>query len=271
MGVLEPVTAWPAGRAAVGVTDVDGDLETIGPVGAVLPMASVTKLLSAYAALVAVDLGKLDLDEVVDDRGATPRHLLAHAAGYPPSGHTPRADPGTRRIYSNTGFEKLGAVVAERTGRAFGRFLHQQVLLPLGMHDTTLEGSPAADASGTVTDLLVFARELLDPTLIDPDLAADATSPQFPELDGVLPGFGRQTPNPWGLGLEIRDGKAPHWTGTRNSPETFGHFGMSGSFLWVDPAHGIATACLADHRFGDWAAEHWPPLSDAVLDAYGRG
>jgi CubicO group peptidase (beta-lactamase class C family) len=72
-------------------------------------------------------------------------------------------------------------------------------------------------------------------------------------------------PNDWGLGFELRDGKSPHWTGTRNSPRTFGHFGGSGTFLWVDPDAGIALACLTDLDFGDWAKDAWPRLSDQVL------
>ncbi len=82
---------------------------------------------------------------------------------------------------------------------------------------------------------------------------------------GVLPGFGRQEPNDWGLGLELRDHKSPHWTGSRNSERTFGHFGRSGTFLWVDPEPGIALACLTDLAFGEWAKAAWPELSDAVL------
>jgi CubicO group peptidase (beta-lactamase class C family) len=81
-----------------------------------------------------------------------------------------------------------------------------------------------------------------------------------------VPGFGRQTPNDWGLGLELRDAKRPHWTGTRNSPRTYGHFGRSGTFLWVDPVANIALACLSDREFGDWAKEAWPRLSDAVVE-----
>ena len=90
---------------------------------------------------------------------------------------------------------------------------------------------------------------------------------QFPGLGGILPGFGRQTPNDWGLGLEMRDAKAPHWTGSRNAPETIGHFGRSGTFLWVDPVAGIALGCLTDLAFGQWAVEAWPPFADAVLAA----
>ncbi len=87
----------------------------------------------------------------------------------------------------------------------------------------------------------------------------------FPGLAGVLPGFGRQDPNDWGLGFELRDRKRPHWTGASNSERTFGHFGASGTFLWVDPVAGVACGCLTEREFGDWAKEAWPRLADAVL------
>jgi CubicO group peptidase (beta-lactamase class C family) len=85
----------------------------------------------------------------------------------------------------------------------------------------------------------------------------------------VLPGFGRQQHNDWGLGFEIRDAKAPHWTGTGNSPATYGHFGRSGTFLWVDPAARLACVVLTDREFDDWAKQAWPALSDAVLAEHG--
>jgi CubicO group peptidase (beta-lactamase class C family) len=72
-------------------------------------------------------------------------------------------------------------------------------------------------------------------------------------------------PNDWGLGFELRDAKRPHWTGERNSERTFGHFGGSGTFLWVDPDADVALACLTDEDFGPWALAAWPKLSDAVL------
>jgi CubicO group peptidase (beta-lactamase class C family) len=106
---------------------------------------------------------------------------------------------------------------------------------------------------------------LLGPALVAPETLAEATEVQFPGLAGVLPSFGRQEPNDWGLGFELRDAKSPHWTGTRNSPRTFGHFGASGTFLWVDPEAGLALGVLTDREFGDWARTAWPELSDAVL------
>nr|MBA2476257.1 serine hydrolase [Actinomycetota bacterium] len=118
---------------------------------------------------------------------------------------------------------------------------------------------------GSLADLLALGRELVAPTLLARETLDGATAVAFPGLAGVLPGFGRMTPNDWGLGFELRDGKAPHWTGELNSPRTFGHFGRSGTFLWVDPDAGLALACLTDLPFGDWAKAAWPALADAVL------
>jgi CubicO group peptidase (beta-lactamase class C family) len=146
----------------------------------------------------------------------------------------------------------------------FGEYLSAAVLEPLSLHGR-LRGSPASGFVGPLTDLLALGRELLAPTLVAPETLAEATTVQFPGLVGVLPGFGRADPNDWGLTFELRDEKSPHWTGTRNSPRTFGHFGASGTFLWVDPDARIALACLTDKAFGDWAKEAWPALGDAVL------
>ena len=128
-----------------------------------------------------------------------------------------------------------------------------------------LEGAAGAGASGTPEDLAALARELQAPQRIAEETLDEARAVQFPGLAGVVPGFGRQDPNDWGLGLELRDAKSPHWTGARNSPRTFGHFGRSGTFLWVDPDAGVALGVLTDRPFGDWAADAWPRLADAVL------
>ncbi len=84
----------------------------------------------------------------------------------------------------------------------------------------------------------------------------------------MLPGYGAQDPNDWGLGFEIRGHKSPHWTGSANSPATFGHFGQSGTMLWIDPEARLGLVALADRDFGEWAAQGWPALSDAVLAEY---
>lgn len=265
--VLAQVADWPVDTAAVGVTGTDATLATHGPTDRVLPWASVTKVLTAWASLVAVQDGQVHLDEPAGPEGSTVRHLLAHASGLPPAAGGPTARAEHRRVYSNHAFELLAELVADRVGETFGDHLQFEVLDPLGMHDTRLDGSPAHAAHGTLADLLALGRELLAPSLLDEPLASEVATVQFPGLAGVLPGYGRQDDNAWGLGVEIRDAKEPHWTGPSQPPTTFGHFGQSGSFLWVDRNAGVAAACLADREFGDWAREVWAPFNDQVWQA----
>jgi len=267
--LFDQVRTWAPDTVVVGVADATGILATHGDVDLRLPFASVTKPLTGYAVLLAARDGVLHLDEPVDDvAGATVRHLLAHASGLPPVAGGPVMAPERRRIYSDWGYALLGDLVARRVGRQFAQHLDVEVLQPLGMTATRLVGPPGSGAQGTVRDLLRFAGELLDPRLLAPDLLREATRVAFPGLVGVLPGFGRQSPNDWGLAFELKGTKRPHWTGELLSPSTFGHFGRSGSFLWVDPERSLACVELADRDFGPWAAEVWPGFNDEVVRSF---
>jgi len=261
---LRQVDDWPARHASVAAVRAGGSLATHGDVDRVYHFASVTKLFTAYACLVAAEEGTLDLDEPAGPPGSTVRHLLAHASGLPFEAGMPAGRPGARRVYSNPGFELLAQTLAGRAGMPFEDYLREAVIEPLGT-GADLRGSPAADLYGSLDDLVAFGAELLAPRLIAAETLAEATSVQFPGLAGVLPDIGRFDPNDWGLGFELKDWKRPHWSGARTSARTFGHFGGSGTFLWIDPEVGLALACLTDLRFGPWAMEAWPHLSDAVL------
>lgn len=262
---------WPADTVSAGVTGPQRTLGNAGDPAWIGRIASVGKLLVGLAALVALEEGTVDLDEPAGPQGSTVRHLLAHASGLAFDGDGTIAAPGRRRIYSNTGIERFAEHLAARAGISFEDYLRLGVLEPLKMPDTELRGSPSYDVWSTVSDMLAFGRELLRPTLVSASTLAEATRPQFPELAGVLPDVGRFDPNPWGLTFEIRDDKRPHWTGDRNSPATFGHFGGSGAFLWVDPVAELGTVAITDRNFGPWALETWPRFSDAVLTRYSRG
>ncbi|MEU7141003.1 serine hydrolase domain-containing protein [Nocardia sp. NPDC046473] len=265
MGSLEQIRDWPVRHAAGTIVTRDGATVREGEVDRVFPLASVTKPLVAYAVLVAVEEGAIELDQPAGPTGSTVRHLLAHTSGLAFDTADIQAAPGTRRIYSSIGFEVLAGFVTEQTGIAFEEYLHDAVFEPLGMKDSVLAGPAGHAGRSTAADLARFAAELLNPQLISAQMHAAATSVQFPGLNGVLPGYGSQRPNDWGLGFEIRDGKTPHWTGSTNSGGTYGHFGQSGTFLWVDPASSLACLVLTDQNFGDWARAAWPPLSDAVI------
>jgi CubicO group peptidase (beta-lactamase class C family) len=264
---FDQVRHWPVETVAIAVVAADGRvLGEYGPQQQVFDLASVTKLLAAYAAHIAVEEGALYLDDAAGPPGATIRHLLAHASGLAPESVDVVAKVGTRRIYSNAGFEILAEAVEAATEMSFAAYLSEAVLDPLGMPASELVGSPAAGARSTVTDLQRFVAELQRPRLLAQQTVRRATSVAFPGLSGVLPGYGRQDPNDWGLGFEIRDGKSPHWTGARSSPATYGHFGRSGTFVWVDPNAQCACVCLTDLAFGEWAVEAWPRLTDAILE-----
>ncbi len=253
---LRQVDAWPSRHVAVAVT---GRSEaSYGDETRQFSWASVTKLATAVAVLVAAEEGIVDLDEPAGPPGSTVRHLLAHASGLPFRGRAPVTVPGKRRIYSDTGFELLGDFVAERAEMPFASYFEH-------VWGFELDGSAGSGVDAALEHLLAVARELLEPSRIARETLDEAVTVQFPGLEGIVPGFGRQEPNDWGLGLELRGGKHPHWTGTRNSPQTFGHFGRDGGFLWVDPDAGVALGCLTDLEFGEWAREAWPRLADAVL------
>lgn len=266
MDALSQVGAWDVPHASAAVIDRGGIVAAVGDVEREFELASVTKLLFAAAVLVAHEERSLDLDDAAGPPGSTVRHLLAHASGLPFEGRSPLVPPGRRRIYSNRGYEVLGEVLTNRCGFTASGYLHEAVAVPLGMIHTTMHGSPAHGAISTVADLARLAGELLDPgRVLASETLAAATSVQYPGLRGVVPGYGMQPRNDWGLGPEIRDAKQPHWTGTRNSPATFGHFGRAGTFVWVDPDAGRALVCLTDREFGDWAKAAWPRLADDVL------
>ena len=236
----------------------DGSASTHGSIDAPLRWASVTKLATAVAVLVAVEEGVVDLDGAAGPTGSTLRHLLSHASGLPFDGREPVSPPGRRRIYSNTGIELAAEQVGDAAEMPFADYFESVWGFPLN-------GSPAHGTVLPLTALLEVARELLHPHRIADETLAEAVTVQFPGLSGIVPGVGRFDPCDWGLGAELRDGKQPHWTGTDNSAATFGHFGGGGGFLWVDPEAGIALTALTDLEFGDWALDAWPRLADAVL------
>jgi CubicO group peptidase (beta-lactamase class C family) len=260
---LRQIDAWPVSFAAAGVVLGDGRVETHGDTQRVVRLASVSKPVAALATLVAAEEGVVDLDEASGPPGSTVRHLLAHASGLPFEGTEPIAPPGRRRIYSNEGFRVLAAHLAERAEMPFAEYVRAAVCEPLGL-GLDPSGDPGSGMHASLDDVLALARDFLAPTLVAPETLAELTSVQFPGLSGVLPDHGRFDPLDWGLGVQMNT-RPPSWMGTKTSARAFGHFGGSGTFLWLDPEPGVACAALTDREFGEWAKEAWPAFSDAVL------
>jgi CubicO group peptidase (beta-lactamase class C family) len=240
VAALDQIDGWDVPSAAAGVVGPDGLVATLG------------------------------LDDDVTGaggpEGTTVRHLLAHASGLPPDGdRTPLGPPERKRIYSNVGFEVLGDHVASAAGMPFAEYARLALVEPLELTSTSTDGSPAHGYRSSVDDLAAVLTAVVSGRLLAPETVVAMTSIAYPELAGVLPGFGPQDPNPWGLGVEVRGAKDPHWTAPSGSPRTWGHFGRSGTFLWWDPEASVGLVVLTDREFGPWAATAWPVLATAVL------
>ena len=162
----------------------------------------------------------------------------------------------------------MAEALENEAGMSFAEYARQGVFEPLGMHNTEIYGSAGHGGRSTVADLTAFAKELLEPQLLAPETLAEAYTNQFGDLRGIVPGYGMQKPCPWGLGFEIRGKKTPHWTGDTMPPETVGHFGMSGTYVWVVPGGGAsisaAMVVLTDREFGDWAKPLWQETNTRI-------
>ncbi len=273
MQLLEEITQWPVDNVAGALVQLDRETgaailtETVGDMKKVVPLASVSKLLSAYAFLIAVEEGVFDLDTPAPapaPAGSTVRHLLAHASGVGFHEGDRMRGVEERRIYSSYGFELLAELLEQESGISFPEYFHEALCEPLGMATTVLEGSPGHGIESSVSDVAKFAQELLVPFLLSQQMSRELATVQYPELIGIVPGYGMQKPCPWGLGFEIKGQKDPHWTGASMPPETIGHFGVSGTYMWFVPEARTALVVLTDRDFGEWAKPLWSEFNDGV-------
>lgn len=256
--------------ALVGVTGPEKTLAVQGDEHNALALASVSKPLTAWGVLIAVERELIDLDEDAGPEGSTVLHLLDHTSGLPFEGDQPQAAPGARRIYSNAGFDALGAHVAAAVGMEFSEWLAREVTDPLGMAQIDVTGRPSAGYRASIEDLLIFGREVLRPTLIPAALRDLALTVSRSDLRGVVPGYGSFDDNQWGLGFELKGVKSPHWLADSFAPETAGHFGGQGSFFFVDRSRDLAAAFLSGVAFGDEHKRIWPPLTEEIAARYGK-
>ncbi|MBA3381713.1 MAG: beta-lactamase family protein [Actinobacteria bacterium] len=264
MQALRQIESWPVSFAAAGVVTGDGRVETHGDAHRPVRLASVSKPVGALAVVIAAEEGVVDLDEAAGPLGSTVRHLLAHASGLPFEGREPIAPPGRRRIYSNEGFLVLAEHLASQAEMPFAEYVRAAICAPLEI-GLDPDGDPGSGMYASLDDVLAIAGELLAPRLVAQETLDEMTAVQFPALPGVLPDLGRFDPLDWGLGVQLNT-RPPTWMGTRTSARAFGHFGGSGTFIWVDPEAQVACAVLTDREFDEWAKEAWPALSDAVLE-----
>lgn len=247
-------------------------LGTWGDQDKVYPWMSVTKLVTSRTILGAVENGVLDLEQsleqlpgVSEPRPVSVADLLAHRAGLDHEKREFTRDPHSRRVYSNSGYEILGDLLSERSGVPFATWVVEMVFSPLGIK-RELRGSPAWGMHGSLRELLAFAFEAACPRFLSPKLFSAWSGSDGMQLPGVVPGYGFYRDNAWGLGCEVRAAKDPHWTLPGSSAQTYGHFGQSGSFLWIDPASRLGAVFLGQEAFGALHKQLWPKLNCALRE-----
>jgi CubicO group peptidase (beta-lactamase class C family) len=177
------LVAGPEGVRAAGATGL-ADIAAHAPAsaGMVCPWFSMTKIVTATAAMRLAERGVLDLDAPVCGqvpalgqvrppewaRRITARHLLSHSAGlanpipvrwvHPADQLAPdpdgfllgvlarhgklRFEPGSRSSYSNLGPLVLAAALATAAGRPFTELVGEEILGPLGMGATAFAFTP---------------------------------------------------------------------------------------------------------------------------------
>lgn len=216
----------------------------------------------------------------------------------------PVCPPETRRIYSNEGYAVLGQLLSLATGVPHAQYVHEAVFVPLGMdaviglperedaralrvrepglaapgvalfntREWRRRGTAAGGAFASVDGYARFVRALLrrGDGLVAEETFDEFAAVQYPGLAGGVESFMTWPVADWALGCDVRDAKAPHWTGTRTSAPTLSHFGASGTIFFADPVAGVGLVCLGTRgTYSGWMMKpgHWPDLCDAVLDA----
>jgi uncharacterized protein YbbC (DUF1343 family) len=193
-----------------------------------------------------------------------------------------RGPPGTLSIYSDLGFMLLEEVVRRVTARELPDFAAESIFGPLGMRDTGFLPSPAlqqraawtenvdgvwrvgvvhdprayllggvaghAGLFATGDDLAAYARALLGGGELDGKRILSARSVASMIAPYDVPG-GIRT-----LGWSVQS----PWRGDGLSPTAFGHFGFTGTALWIDPDKDLFAVILTNRVHPDGKGDSKP-------------
>lgn len=215
--------------------------------------------------------------------------------------------PETIMRYSNVGVAIAARAAELAAGAPFPDILRQEVLSPWSLtqilatvdaadasrvatvQDVAGEGTPAESYNGawwrglglpwggyygTAGDVVRFAASFLPDTEIplSRESVIEMISDQVQGLPGGVFSAGLRWNHAfWGLGWEVKGTKTRHWTGTLSSPETFCHWGASGTLMWADPTRNLAVAILGNRTVlkKQWplSPPRWNAISDAIITA----
>ena len=241
------------------------------------------------------------------DRGViTIQHLLTHTSGLPDmlpdndelrKRHAPLKDfvagacrvpllfkPGTQCKYQSMGILLAAEIVERVTKTKLRAFLRSEVFQPFGMTQTSLGlggrsipstaqcqiagngdwnwnspywrdlGAPWGGAHATSGDIVRFLERFLEPknNVLKPEAARRMVTNHNQGLN-----------EPWGLGFMVNGAKFS----AKCSPDTFGHWGSTGTVCWADPATQTAFALLTTKPAAESRGHVLAPVSDAVAEA----
>ncbi len=176
---------------------------------------------------------------------------------------TPSCPSATQRIYSNYGIDlAVDSILGDNTADSW---LQQRIFQPFGMNSTKLVDRPSSGVVGSTNDLATFAVAWLRPDAVAKETRNRLIRPYAPQLNGFVPGFGKFSPCPWGLGPEVR-GDKHHWMG--EWPATsFGHFGKSGALLLLNADEQIGLVATSTEPFGGLGHEALADLDECDANA----
>lgn len=185
-----------------------------------------------------------------------------------------RFPPGSRFEYSNVSYTILAELIDRLSGLSYPEYLRERVFQPAGMVDSSfcpeperrarvlpvldfpeypggLEGFmalalPAGGIFSTAEDLVAFGQSYLNGGMGRRGrLLGRAALRVMTSLhtEGIVERRnGESVPACWGLGWE----KAVPQEGRLLSPVGFGHGGMTGGYLWIDPEVGLVVVFLTN-------------------------
>jgi CubicO group peptidase (beta-lactamase class C family) len=211
-------------------------------------------------------------------------------------------EPGTQIEYSDLGFILLGEIVERLTGTSLAEFAQKEIFAPLGMNNSLFNpprslraripptendqtyrkrmiqgevhdqnawamGGIAGDAGmfSTAGDVAIFAQMILNGGIyahhrvVSRAMVAEFTAHQTVGNSARALG--------WDVALD------PGATGRFFSPHAFGHYGFTGTSLWIDPDHNLFIILLTNRVNPSVdnikIRRVRPELHDAIFEALG--
>jgi CubicO group peptidase (beta-lactamase class C family) len=202
-------------------------------------------------------------------------------------------EPGTRSLYSDLSMDLLAAIIEQATHEGLDTAAETLVFRPLGMNDTLFRPSVAlrpriaptenntwrgrllhgevhddnayamggvaghAGLFGTAPDLARFAQMMLNRGSLDGKRIVSAETIDLFTRRCDVPGSGRA------LGWNMVD----EWAGSFWSERAYGHTGVTGTMIWIDPEYDAFMVLLTNSVYPKYSGDAFRRLRRDVGDA----